>query len=76
MECKVCGNDYDKPLMIQYQGSEHAFDCFECAIHELAPRCARCNTRVIGHGAEADGEIYCCAHCASKVGHPEMRDRS
>jgi hypothetical protein len=25
---------------------------------------------------EAEGEMYCCAHCASHAGHPEMKDRS
>ncbi|MFW5966457.1 MAG: hypothetical protein ACOCV2_03010 [Persicimonas sp.] len=76
MQCEVCGNDYDKAMTIAYLGEEHTFDCFECAITELAPRCARCNSRVIGHGSEADGEIYCSAHCAGLKGHGEMRDRS
>ncbi len=75
MECENCGNDYDKPLMIQYKGSDHSFDCFECAINELAPRCKNCGTRIIGHGLEAGDEMYCCAHCASRAGHNEMRDR-
>ena len=34
----------------------HIFDSFECAIHALAPTCAHCSCRVIGHGVEADGE--------------------
>lgn len=75
MECENCGNDYDKPLMIQYQGTDHAFDCFECAINELAPSCKNCGTRIIGHGLEADSQMFCCAHCAAKSGHSEMRDR-
>jgi hypothetical protein len=76
MQCEVCGNNYDKPLLIEYQGEDHAFDCFECAISELAPKCAHCGTRVIGHGMEAEGQFFCCAHCAAQVGHPEMRDRA
>ena len=76
MQCENCGNDYDKPLTIQYQGEEHIFDCFECAINELALRCANCQTRIIGHGAEADGMMFCSAHCARQQGHPEMEDRA
>jgi len=35
-----------------------------CAIQALAPTCAHCGCRVIGHGVEAEGAIYCCSHCA------------
>ena len=66
--CEVCGNVYYKPFQITMDGSVHVFDSFECAIHALAPTCAHCGCRIIGHGAEADGEIYCCAHCAKQVG--------
>ena len=37
-QCEVCGNDYDKPIEIVRNGESHFFDCFECAIHALAPR--------------------------------------
>ena len=37
MKCEVCGNDYDKPLELVVNGISHYFDCFECAIHALAP---------------------------------------
>jgi hypothetical protein len=40
------------------------FDSFECAIHALAPTCEYCGVKVIGHGIEANGSFYCCAHCA------------
>lgn len=76
MECEVCGNNYDKPMTVQYQGEEHIFDSFECAITALAPRCANCDARILGHGMEADSETYCCAHCARMMGHDEMRDRA
>ena len=75
MECDVCGNDYDKPLHIEYQGSEHTFDCFECAISALAPACKWCDVRIIGHGMEAGGEMFCCASCAERAGYGQMRDR-
>lgn len=74
MRCDMCGNNYDKPLLIEYQGERYAFDCFECAITALAPECARCGTRIIGHGVEAQSQFYCSAHCAQQMGY-ELRDR-
>jgi hypothetical protein len=31
---------------------------------------------VIGHGVEADGNFYCCAHCASMAGAEGVSDRA
>jgi hypothetical protein len=66
--CEVCGNDYDKPLEVTFGGGSHVFDSFECAIHVLAPTCAHCGCRIIGHGIESGNSMFCCAHCASKSG--------
>jgi hypothetical protein len=30
----------------------------------------------VGHGMEADGQFFCCAHCASHGGAPQMQDRA
>ena len=30
---------------------------------------------MIGHGVEAEGTIFCCAHCASQMGAHGLRDR-
>lgn len=73
--CEVCGNEYDKPMRIETQGRSHVFDSFECAIHALAPRCAHCDCRIIGHGVETENAMYCCAHCAEAEGRSEARDR-
>ena len=73
--CEVCGNDYDKAFQVTAEGREHTFDSFECAIHALAPRCAHCDCRIVGHGVEANGTLYCCAHCARESGAEELRDR-
>ncbi len=73
--CENCGNAYDKTFAVSIGGEMHHFDCFECAIHKLAPRCAGCDTPVIGHGVEADGWIYCSAHCAAGTGVVGLRDR-
>lgn len=73
--CEVCGNDYDKAFQVIMQGATHTFDSFECAIEALAPRCAHCKCRVIGHGTEHDGRIFCSAHCAHAAGVMQMVDR-
>src|SRR3712207_220711 len=75
MRCEVCGNLYDKSFEIRMGGETHVFDSFECAIHALAPTCAHCGCRVIGHGMETEGVFYCCAHCASQHGIQEFEDR-
>ena len=74
-KCDVCGNDYDKAFTVTMAGREHTFDSFECAIHALAPTCAHCGVRIVGHGLEAaDGVMFCCAHCAQLVGVTSLKD--
>jgi hypothetical protein len=74
--CETCGNDYDKAFQVMMNGSTHTFDSFECAIHALAPTCAHCGTRIVGHGLEKGNAMFCCAHCASHEGVRELRDRA
>jgi hypothetical protein len=73
--CEVCGNEYDKTMEITREGETHIFDSFECAIHAIAPACEHCGCRIIGHGIEAGGVMFCCAHCAEKEGVEGARDR-
>ena len=73
--CETCGNDYDKTFEVIHQGERHVFDSFECAIHALAPTCAHCGCRVIGHGIESDSGIFCCANCATGMGVTGAKDR-
>lgn len=73
--CEVCGNEYDKAFEVKVSGETHIFDSFECAIQALAPTCAHCGCRIIGHGMEANGVYYCCAHCASQHRLYELEDR-
>ena len=73
--CEHCGNDYDKAFQVTKGGQTHTFDSFECAIAVLAPVCDHCQVRIIGHGLEAKGRFFCCAHCASQDGVHGMRDR-
>jgi len=73
--CSTCGNAYDKCFEIHRMGEVYSFDCFECAIHLLAPVCGRCECRVIGHGVEVDGKLFCCANCSRKDGARGAQDR-
>jgi hypothetical protein len=76
-QCEICGNEYDKAFEVTMSGGDsHTFDSFECAIHALAPSCEYCGVKVIGHGVEADGHFYCCAHCASMAGAEGVADRA
>jgi hypothetical protein len=74
--CDVCGNDYDKTFEVTRGGEKHTFDSFECAIHAMAPTCDHCGTRIIGHGVESNGSIFCCANCAELEGVTALRDRA
>jgi len=75
--CEVCGNEYDKTISVKVSGgAAHTFDSFECAIQALAPQCAHCGCRIIGHGIESGDAFYCCAHCAHASGVTEVRDRA
>jgi hypothetical protein len=63
--CEVCGNDYWRTFEVRTSdGKQHTFDSFECAIHRLAPPCEHCGCKIVGHGVEVSGRLFCCAHCA------------
>lgn len=74
-KCATCGNEYDKTFTVSMGDRSDTFDSFECAISALAPLCKLCGIRIIGHGVEAAGQMYCCAHCAHQDGVEAARDR-
>ena len=74
-KCEVCGNEYDKSFEVILAGERHVFDSFECAIHALAPHCKHCDCRIIGHGLEVEGTMFCCEHCAEAEGVHGFQDR-
>ena len=74
--CDTCGNSYDKAFSVTtHDGKTHTFDSLECAAHTLAPTCAHCGVRILGHDLEADGTMYCCEHCARAAGVSGLEDR-
>jgi len=62
--CDVCGNEYERCFEVTLAGQSYTFDSFECAVQRLAPTCEHCRCRILGHGVEENGRIFCCAHCA------------
>ena len=64
--CEICGNDDAKSFEVVMAETTHVFDSFECAIHALAPSCAHCGCRILGHGIERATATYCCARCADE----------
>jgi len=75
-KCEVCGNEYDHAFQVLMGGKTHVFDSFECAIHAVAPVCAHCGCRVVGHGVQSRERVFCCAHCANATGETKIRDRA
>jgi hypothetical protein len=74
-KCDHCGNNYDKSFEIRIAGNTYNFDSFECAIHMVAPECEHCGCKIIGHGNEAGGRMFCCANCARHAGVQGTVDR-
>lgn len=74
--CATCGNSYDKSFEVVMASKTYTFDCFECAIQSLAIACPHCHCKIIGHGVEEKGAIYCCAHCAKASGANQVKDRA
>lgn len=74
--CEVCGNDYEMSFEVRAAGATHTFDSLECAAQRMAPICENCQCRILGHGVQADGRFYCCAHCARVQGFGELVDHA
>ncbi|OFZ16494.1 MAG: hypothetical protein A2Z20_03680 [Bdellovibrionales bacterium RBG_16_40_8] len=69
--CGVCGNVYENLIEIKLKGDpiSHWYDCFECAVHSLAPACTKCGVKVLGHGVQIGEKLFCSAHCARAKGY-------
>ncbi len=74
--CDTCGNDYDKAFSVTtHEGKSYTFDSVECMAQRMAPTCAACGVRILGHGLEGDGQFFCCEHCAKQEGVTGLNDR-
>ena len=74
--CECCGNRYDKCFEVTKDGETHVFDSFECAIQMLAPVCDHCGCKIVGHGVEGEGSMFCCSHCAREGGVEGTKDNA
>ncbi len=62
--CDTCGNG-NEPLFSLTKGTRTGnYDSFECAIHDMAERCAHCQCAIMGHAVRREQLAYCCQHCA------------
>lgn len=67
--CVVCGHETPLSFTVSTgDGHSLVFDSFECAIDRLAPRCASCGIRIIGHVTVSDGSLFCGVHCSQLQG--------
>jgi len=73
-KCDLCGNEYEKAFTITFGTDTYTFDSFECAIQKLAPTCANCGVKILGHGVEASEKYFCSAHCAGQKGIQGAKD--
>ena len=73
--CDTCGNIYDKTFTVTFGEISGTYDSFECAAQAMAPECAHCGCRILGHGVEDRAHIYCCAHCARAMNEHGLSDR-
>jgi hypothetical protein len=64
------------PAAVEHVFLQGTFDRFECAAQAMAPSCAHCGCRILGHGVEVSGTIYCCAHCAERASAQGVSDRA
>jgi hypothetical protein len=74
--CEVCSNEYEKAFEVRTEGVLHIFDSLECAAQRIAPSCENCQCRILGHGLQANGQFFCCAHCARQKGHAQLVDHA
>lgn len=74
--CEVCNNDYEMSFEVHVAGSVHTFDSIECAAQKVAPICDNCHCRILGHGLQANGQFFCCAHCARQQGVAQLVDHA
>lgn len=62
--CEVCGQEASVGVRVVVGGVTHLFDCFQCAIHRLAPECDHCGCRILGRVRRSSGRPFCSEGCA------------
>jgi hypothetical protein len=70
--CENCGMDIEKDYILFINGEELMFDSFECAVNFVAPRCAHCNTVIMGNGVHHSNDIFCSTFCSNERVHSPL----
>ena len=60
--------------MLEAAGARHVFYSCACAIHILAPVCAHCGCKIMGHAIESNQTFSCCALGAHAQGATQVVD--
>ena len=68
--CINCGENIEKDYILFINGAEFVFDSFECAVNFVAPRCAHCNSVILGPGVKQLDDTYCGTSCLESVHYP------
>lgn len=74
-KCEVCDGVYENNFTIIIGEKNHEFDCLECAIKVLAPRCSRCGSQILGHIHTKQKKVYCGSLCAWNSNIMPLSDR-
>lgn len=65
--CKKCGQPAQTPVTVRVgAGPQYTFDCFDCAIETLAPRCPECGRSYTGHPVTLGEQRFCSTACAQR----------
>lgn len=65
--CRKCGQAAEIPVTVQVgDGSEYTFDCFDCAVETLAPRCPECGRVYSGRPVAFGEHRFCSSRCAER----------
>lgn len=65
--CRKCHLPARLPLTVQLdQGPKYTFDCFDCAIETLAPRCPECGRVYLGRPVTYAKQQFCSTACAQR----------
>ena len=65
--CVNCGSNIEKDYILFINGAEFVFDSFECAVKFVAPRCAHCNSIIMGKGFSKSDELFCSVSCSNET---------
>ena len=73
--CETCGNEYDKAFRVVTVTRRIPLIVWRAPFRRLPP-VTIVGAESLAMGVEADGAMFCCAHCASKQGVTTVHDRA